>query len=328
MRDTSDSNIPHVSVVMPAHNAAAFIADTISSALAQSLSHFELLIVDDGSTDETAAIARQFASRDPRIRIFTTVNLGASGARNIGMEQARGELIAFLDSDDLWSRDYLAQQTAILARHPEASVVTANATNLGGARDGTPFWPVTTGLRQLTFRDIVLEEDAVCIMSVFRRSVLDAAGGFDPAFITNEDYQFWLRIARLGFVILQNRTPLGQYRRRPGSLSDDERRMLSGIISVLRWARAESLEYPLDIAAIDTQIERFEKQLLFTSAKAHLIGREFDKAADAFSALSALDGRWASELIAQASRRAPGTLRLAYRGMTALRTGAAIGRVP
>src|SRR5665213_625132 len=111
MRDTSDSNIPHVSVVMPAHNAAAFIARTISSALAQSVSHFELLIVDDGSTDETAAIARQFASRDPRIRIFTTVNLGASGARNIGMEQARGELIAFLDSDDLWSRDYLAQQT-------------------------------------------------------------------------------------------------------------------------------------------------------------------------------------------------------------------------
>jgi GT2 family glycosyltransferase len=244
------------------------------------------------------------------------------------MQRARGEFIALLDSDDLWSRDYLARQTALLDRHREASVVTANATNLGGAKDGTPFWPVSTGLRRLTFRDIIREEDAVCIMSVFRRSVLDATGGFDTAFITNEDYQFWLRVARLGFVILQNRTPLGQYRRRHGSLSDDERRMLSGIIHVLWWARAESLEHPLDVAAIDAQIERFEKQLLFTKAKAHLVEREFDKAADAFSALSALDGRLASELVAQASRHAPGTLRLAYRGMTALRAGAAAGRLP
>src|SRR5438067_166675 len=127
---------PAVSVLTPAYNAAEYLPATIESVLTQSFSSFELLIVDDGSTDATADIGHEYARRDPRVKIIGRPNGGISAARNTGLRRASGAFVALLDSDDSWAPTFLARQLDLFARFPEVDVVTANAWNSGGELDG------------------------------------------------------------------------------------------------------------------------------------------------------------------------------------------------
>ena len=256
-----------VSVITPAFNAAAHLAETIESCLAQTWRDFELLIVDDGSTDTTAALARRYAACDARVRVFSVPNRGSSAARNLAISHAQGSFFALLDSDDVWMPDYLQVQIATLNRHPTADVVTANAINYGGDRDGTSYWPSSNEVRPLTFGEMIAREDAVCIMSVFRRSVIERAGRFDERFRGNEDYQFWLRVAMAGCTFVADFTPRGYYRRRPDSVSSDERRMLSGIMTVLKEIRPFCSVDSAKVRAIDGQLKRFNRALQIAEAR-------------------------------------------------------------
>jgi hypothetical protein len=270
-----------VSIITPAFNAAAHLATTIESCLVQTHREFELLIVDDGSTDETAMVARQYAARDGRVRVVSTPNRGMSAARNLAISLSRGSYFALLDSDDLWMPDYLEAQLATLQRNPGADVVTANAINYGGHRDGTPYWPSSTEIRPLTIAEIISREDAVCIMSVFRRRVIERAGLFDERFRGNEDYQFWLRAALTGSQIIADFTPRGYYRRRPDSVSSDERRMLGGIIAVLLETRSQCAVGSAEVRAIDAQLTRFRRELQVAEAR-HCIAAGDSRGAVAF----------------------------------------------
>jgi glycosyltransferase involved in cell wall biosynthesis len=252
---------PTVSILTPAYNTARYLGETVEAALKQSFPDFELLIVDDGSTDETPALARALAARDRRLRVLTGPNRGPAAARNTAMAMARGRFFALLDSDDIWTPEHLAEQLRLLESCATASIVTANAINLGGPFDGQPLWSATSGVRTLTLQDIIEREDSVCIMSVFRREVFETIGGFDPLFTGNEDYEFWIRAACAGFLILQNRQPLGAYRRRDSSLSSDEVRMLKGILRVLKEADARLAGLTGAGAAARRQIHRFQKEL-------------------------------------------------------------------
>lgn len=312
-------HIPSVSIITPAYNAEPYLEETIDSALGQSFSDFELLIVDDGSRDGTLAVARGLAARDPRVHVMATPNRGASAARNTAMERARAPFFALLDSDDTWSKDYLAEQLSLLQRFPEVSIVTANAINHGGRLDGKPFWPTTSGNRTLTLREILEEEDAVCIMSMFRRQAFDTIGGFDSRFNGNEDYHFWIRAAHAGFVILQNRTPLGQYRRRTGSLSADERRMLGGMMSVLKEAEDLCAGCPAECAAIRRQLHRFRTDLTAAELRESLQRRDAANAAQFLRALSTLRGSWILSAAARVSAAWPTSLLWADRVRRALR---------
>jgi glycosyltransferase involved in cell wall biosynthesis len=264
------SSTPTVSVITPAFNAEKTLAATLESAQAQRFGDFELIVIDDGSTDGTADIASRFAREDRRIRLMTQINAGAGAARNVAMAQARGEYFALLDSDDLWTPAFLDDQLAAFAMWPDAAVVTANAVNLGGPRSGEPLWPTSPPFERLQLIDIIERENAVCIMSVFRREVYERLGGFAerssgdrhrPPFKGNEDYHFWLRAARLGFPIVANHTPGGYYRRRPNSLSADEGEMLRGIMAVLRDLLPACADQPAEAAAIRRQLRRFETDL-------------------------------------------------------------------
>jgi teichuronic acid biosynthesis glycosyltransferase TuaG len=261
---------PSVSVITPAYNTARYLGETVEAVLKQSWSDFELLIVDDGSTDETPALARALAARDRRLRVLTGPNRGPAAARNTAMAMARGRFFALLDSDDIWTPEYLAEQLRLLENCATASIVTANAINLGGPFDGQPLWPATSGVRTLTLQDIIEREDSVCIMSVFRREVFETIGGFDPLFTGNEDYEFWIRAACAGFLILQNRQPLGAYRRRDSSLSSDEVRMLKGILRVLKEADGRLADLTAARAAARRQIRRFQKELVRAELRASI----------------------------------------------------------
>lgn len=284
-------NTPLVSILTPAFNATAYLSETVRSALEQTYSNFEMLIVDDESTDGTMDLARQWMTIDPRVRAWAIPHSGSSMARNTGIARARGEIFALLDSDDLWKPNYLEEQVKLLTNGRNISIVTANAINYGGRLDGQPIWPADTPMSELGLLDIIEREDSVCIMSVFHRDVTERLGGFDARFPSNEDYHFWLRATAAGFRILRNPAPLGFYRRRPDSVSADERRMFRGIITVLRDIAAHHDLSPEAQRAIDRQVRRFEDEAARSDVRRYLDRRDADGAARSLKDWAHADGR-------------------------------------
>ena len=309
---------PAISVITPAYNASEFLSQTVASALAQTWRDFELLIVDDGSTDDTRAIALAWERTDPRIRVLTRRHGGPSAARNTAMAQARGQFFALLDSDDLWHPTFLDSQMRILEGRRTIDVVTGNAYNLGGVRDGEPVNPAGKSCREISLREILERENSVFIMSVFRRTVVDTITGFDERLPLNEDYDFWIRAAHAGFVFVHNPAPLGHYRRRPDSISANEMQMVTGILRVFRNARELCADRPRELAVIHKQLARFEEERLLASAKANLVGRNFAAATNDFNSWFDVRRDFASAAIARMSRHVPAMLLWAYRMKCAL----------
>ena len=134
--------MPRVSVITPAHNAAAHLAETLDSVFAQTYADYEVVVADDASTDDTAAIVARYADRMRYVR--SASNVGPAGARNLAIEHASGELLALLDADDLWLPDYLAEQVALYDREerarPGVGVVGCDAWMLDGGVRRTRTW--------------------------------------------------------------------------------------------------------------------------------------------------------------------------------------------
>jgi glycosyltransferase involved in cell wall biosynthesis len=168
---------------MPARNAARFVAAAIESALAQTYTNFELLVVDDASTDETADIVASYAAKDARIRLFRRTESGGGGAaRNMIMREARGEWIAVLDADDLWRPRRLELQLAVVDANPSVVLVTSEydrmdveGRGLESARRSGPEWWL---LWQLLFSNIIGGHSQV----LFRRDLALACGGYNPEY--------------------------------------------------------------------------------------------------------------------------------------------------
>ncbi|HET9835684.1 MAG TPA: glycosyltransferase [Rhodanobacteraceae bacterium] len=188
---------PVVSVVTPTYNAAATIAETVASVAAQSWREFEMIVVDDGSTDATPKLLAQLARRHPWISWCIQDNAGVAAARNTAIAMARGELIAFLDADDVWEPNKLALQIAAFERNPDVVFVYA---------DERDFWPDRERSRTLfqqkqPARGKVLralfERGNFILTStaVVRKSALQAMNGFDPGRRINEDVDLWFRMA-------------------------------------------------------------------------------------------------------------------------------------
>lgn len=229
------------------------------------------------------------------------------------MRAARGDFFAFLDSDDQWLPGFLEHQLAVFERYPDTHLVTTTAYDLGGPRNGQPRRRRSEGYPILTLENIILNDSAVFIMTVFRRDVFDRIGGLDETQWTSEDYDFWIRTALAGFVFRVSTEPLGLYRRHDGSLSSDITRMLRGILYTYNKTR---LACPTGSAArlgIDNQIARFERELLLVEAKQALERRDYQTAADR---LHTLRGRGAGTLVGVTAwlvEHAPAAALLAYR---------------
>ncbi|MHC4390302.1 MAG: glycosyltransferase [Planctomycetota bacterium] len=183
---------PRVSVIIPTYNRASFLLEAIASVLAQSFTDFELLVVDDGSTDGTRALLE--AVDDPRVRILHhDENRGISATVNTGIRHARGELVSRLDSDDLWVSDMLQGHVAVLDARPEVGVVYGVAEAVGG--DG-----IRIGREPRLPDDwfcSLLYADVTCsIAFVARRLCYDRAGLYDESLRANEDWDMALRLAR------------------------------------------------------------------------------------------------------------------------------------
>jgi glycosyltransferase involved in cell wall biosynthesis len=300
--------VPAVSVIMPAFNVAPYVGDAIRSALAQTYTDFELIVVDDGSKDQTADVVRQLAREDRRINLVQQPNRGLAGARNTALRAARGAFFALLDSDDLWEPDFLEEQMAILGAHPGVDIVTSNGWCLGGVRHGQLARPFPDPRPEPDLASIIGDEWSVFIMSVFRRSVYTTIGAFDENMRSNEDYDFWLRAAVAGFTFCRNDRPLGHYRVRTDSLSASDVRMLRGILYVYTKLRPAIAGRPREMSILDRQIRRFEAEWIAAEARLAIEIADFEAAREHLGALHARRGGAALGLARLLARWAPRTL--------------------
>ncbi len=197
--------MPTFSVIVPVYNAAKTVVDTLQSVLAQTDPDFELLIIDDGSTDGSMALCQQFT--DPRIRMIHQQNRGLAGARNTGIRQAQGEYLAFLDSDDLWRPEKLAKHRQHLERSPQVGVSFCRSSfiNEEGQPLGIYQMPKLTDITPgyLFCRNPISNGSAVVIRKAvfpeiqFQANLYGTVENFyfDDGFRQSEDIECWLRIA-------------------------------------------------------------------------------------------------------------------------------------
>jgi len=189
-----------VSVVIPAYNAARFIEDSIKSVLSQTYKPLEIIVVDDGSRDETRTVVERYSGD---VRYLYQDNAGPSAARNHGVREAKGEWIAFLDSDDCWEPDHLESLIKHAQLHADAAliycgkkIVDENGIRLERYRNQTQF-PSGWIFSDLLFSNYV----SSCSLVLVKRSIVLEVGGFNTTIRNSEDYHLWLRIAAIAPII-------------------------------------------------------------------------------------------------------------------------------
>jgi teichuronic acid biosynthesis glycosyltransferase TuaG len=182
---------PLVSVIMPAYNAAGTLRESIDSILSQTCARWELIVVDDASTDGTAAVARAYADKDPRVRYFINErNVGAALARNRGINLAAGNYIAFLDSDDIWREDKLLKQSMFMETRQAAISYTATAYIQNSVLSGY----ILRAKPILTYKELLKRNLMSCSSVMVRREFITRTPFSQGKH--HEDYSVWLQILR------------------------------------------------------------------------------------------------------------------------------------
>ncbi len=191
-----------VSVIIPTYNRAGTLMRSIQSVIDQSYTEWELIIVDDGSTDHTKDIVKSVMEQDLRVRyIHCPENKGQASARNTGIQEARGEYIAFQDSDDCWMPDKLQSQMSMMEDHPEYGLVYGQVVYDEGGRLSVPYPPVDAG--EQVFKACLKQNQIGTPTMLVRKVVFDTIGLFDTTLAALEDYELALRITKhfpTGFI--------------------------------------------------------------------------------------------------------------------------------
>lgn len=213
-----------VSVIIPAHNAQATLGDTLASALASTHSDIEVLVVDDGSSDDTAAIAERFARSDGRVKFHSRPHGGVSATLNFALRQAGGDYIARLDSDDVWHPTKLEKQLVVAAAEPQAALIYSFVRYIDGVgrvtRDVAPQRFPSRALCRCLYEGLIGGNSSV----MMRRSAVARAGGYDEILSSWEDLLLYLSISAEHPIAFVPEYLVG-YRVRPGSLSADPKNM-------------------------------------------------------------------------------------------------------
>lgn len=232
--------MPLISVIIPVYNGEKTIRETIKSALQQTFSDFELIIINDGSQDATLAIVNSI--KDPRIKVFSYPNTGSNPSRNRGVSHATGEYIAFLDADDLWTPNKLESQLIALQANPQAAVAyswTNSIDELGQfLRQGSHISVTGDVYKQLLLSNFLDSGSNPLI----RAHALAAVGGFDESLAHGEDLDMWLRLAdHYQFVAVPS--PQILYRQSSNSVSSNIKSMEASTLRVLEQAFERKPEF-------------------------------------------------------------------------------------
>ena len=206
---------PLLTVIMPTYNSERFVAESIDSVIAQTINDWELVVVDDASTDLTARVVADYQRRDRRIRLIAQhTNLGPAYARNLALEQARGHLIAFIDSDDLWYPQKTEKQVTEMQRH-RADI---SYTGYKRRRQGQPDGVVVRVPDRVHYRSMLRRNLIACSTAIVRRATCGSLRM--PLIQRRQDHGYWLALLRDGSrTAVGIREPLVWYRIHPDSLS-------------------------------------------------------------------------------------------------------------
>jgi len=221
--------IPLVSIIIPCYNQAHFLRDAIESALAQTHSHIQILVVDDGSVDNTAEVAALYQE----VCCVRQENQGRSRARNAGFHASSGEYVLFLDADDRLTPNAVEAHLSCFAKHPEAGFVVGDIDLI--SKDGSSFRSPRWPMLQANHYEELLKVNHVAntIAVMFRRSVIERIGGFKTSYSPAEDYELLLNAARQ-FSSAHHRSVVAQYRRHDANTSRNGSLMLRTMHKVMQ----------------------------------------------------------------------------------------------
>ena len=262
--------MPKVSVIIPAYNQAHFLQDAVDSVLNGIYADFEIVIVDDGSTDHTRQIAENIS--DPRVKYVYQENRGLAGARNTGIRNTTGKYIAYLDSDDLFAPEKLEVLAKKLDNEPELGLVAGQNILIGdeGSALGEIF---DTPLPQDGAR--LLLGNPITVGSVLlRREWQEKAGFFDESLRSYEDWDMWLRLAKLGCKMGWVPKPVYYYRFHSAQMTRDDRQMTTATFAVLDKVYQESDLPPSWLTLRD---EAYSHANIRSAAQAYSV-RKYDQA--------------------------------------------------
>ena len=234
--DSSDSGrVPRFAIAMPAYNAASSIGETVASVLAQTFQDWELAIVDDGSRDDTAAVALDAAGGDPRIRVHRQANMGCGPARGVAVGLTTGTYVCRLDADDLYLPDYLESMSRFIDEQPGFDIYSCNGERFypDGHRElARPAAEGADGPRSWTLEDM-LRDNMIFSMAIFTRDIFDRIGGFRLG-VDVEDLDFWLRAMLAGANHIYDPAVLGLYRVGPQQMTASTVSLMLHQVTALR----------------------------------------------------------------------------------------------
>jgi glycosyltransferase involved in cell wall biosynthesis len=302
-----------VSVVIPAYNCEAWVAEAIDSALAQDHAAVEIIVVNDGSRDGTLGVLQGYGDR---IRVIDQSNAGPPAARNAGLAAARGEFVAFLDADDVWWPQKLSDQVAFLEAHPEVGTIVSSWQVWEPGADGRFVRPAAPPLRAAAevpqalwcgwrYNELLFDCELLTTCVMLRARTVREVGAFDTGLWNGDDYDYWLRATRVAPVAKLAR-PGALYRALPGSVSRKPRAVNAELdvlrMALARWGRTgpDGRETP------ERDLQERVDSLVLAHGWLHLERGDAAIAFDAFRELlrrhPARAGLWVNTLKAAAKR--------------------------
>jgi glycosyltransferase involved in cell wall biosynthesis len=310
--DGSPLGTPMVSVVIPAYNSAPYIASTLESVFAQTLTNYEVLVVNDGSPD-TPALESGLQAQQSRIRYIKQENRGPSGARNAGIRAASGKYVAFLDSDDSWLPQHLAKQVAQLQADSSLQMVYANGLYLRG---DVPVGILFDTLPQSLPIDLdcLLDERSTVLTSsvVVLRQALVNVGMFDEQLRRCEDYDLWLRLVQSGVGVSFTREIQIRHRQSNG-LAASWKLMRRALIQVYEKHLSQGALNEEQVWFVRQKLRRLTMSLEFHDAKQALLDGQFSAALERLQKVQASDPSWKLAFAQVGLRRFPHLLQSLYR---------------
>ena len=228
---------PLVSVVIPAYNMEPWLAETLDSVLQSDYPDFEVILMDDGSTDGTVRIAQEYALYHPNLRVYTQSNAGVCAARNAAVQHAQGTYIFPLDADDRISPSFLGHAVSTLQADPEVKVVYSRAEYFG---DRTGEWQLKPYSLQLLAR-----KNMIPISAMYRKADWERVGGYCREIIAREDWEFWVSVLKDGGKVVQLPEVGLYYRIRHGSKRVSDRKLKRHVIDVMNQRHADFFQRQL-----------------------------------------------------------------------------------
>jgi glycosyltransferase involved in cell wall biosynthesis len=287
MKSETSSSTPRVSVIMPSYNTAPLIAGSLDSVFEQTFQDFEVIVVNDGSPDTPdleKVLAPYLGNYPEKLVYIRQANKRAAGARNTAISRARGEFLAFLDSDDTWLPDHLSSQMRLFEEDPDLDLVYCNGLSVGDPNRSHEFMKRCPSHGQADFRALVLERCQISVSTVVaRKTILVGAGLFDETLARCDDYDMWLRAAFYGAKISYTRKVQARLNGgRPGSLGASRVKMAEAYWKILKKAMETLALSEPDRDLVQNRATEIRARYLLEEGKYHLQQKDFEQARSFF----------------------------------------------